>query len=169
MSKHLAVFPRRSARPLHIVNTYSAAINQTSALNMLRWVRRSDGSPVRVRGAGSPGILRFRYLVATLKAGGCGLNDIVDVTTFIRITEPVWHDHVGRGVLRRRIELDGGRRQLARGIRLRDQGHCRIQLNAEQPVFGQSTQTGDKLKVSSGRRFKFIAALRTFGNLCSPQ
>lgn len=66
---------------LYTSQTYSAAIRSGDLLFVSGQVgSRSDGSP-------EPGFeaqvrLAFTNLEATLKAGGCGLDDIVDVTTF---------------------------------------------------------------------------------------
>ena len=66
---------------LYTSQTYSAAIRSDDLLFVSGQVgSRSDGSPepdfeAQVR-------LAFANLEATLQAGGCGLDDIVDVTTF---------------------------------------------------------------------------------------
>jgi enamine deaminase RidA (YjgF/YER057c/UK114 family) len=75
-----AVFPA-GRQDLYTSQTYSAAIRSGDLLFVSGQVgSRSDGSPepdfeAQVR-------LAFTNLKATLKAGGCGLDDIVDVTTF---------------------------------------------------------------------------------------
>lgn len=80
MSKREAVIPA-GRHDLYSLNTYSAAIRSGDLLFVSGQVgSRSDGSPepefeAQVR-------LAFDNLKATLRAGGCGLEDIVDVTTF---------------------------------------------------------------------------------------
>lgn len=80
MAQRDAVFPA-GRQDLYAANTYSAAIRSDKLLFVSGQVgSRSDGSPepdfeAQVR-------LAFTNLEATLKAGGCGLDDIVDVTTF---------------------------------------------------------------------------------------
>lgn len=80
MTKRNAVFPA-GRQDLYAKNTYSAAIRSDNLLFVSGQVgSRSDGSPepdfeAQVR-------LAFANLEATLKAGGCGLDDIVDVTSF---------------------------------------------------------------------------------------
>lgn len=80
MSKREAVFPA-GRHDLYRQNTYSAAISSGDLLFVSGQVgSRSDGSPepdfeAQVRQA-------FANLTATLAAGGCGLDDIVDVTAF---------------------------------------------------------------------------------------
>ena len=80
MAKRDAVFPA-GRHDLYKAQTYSAAIRSGDLLFVSGQVgSRSDGSPepdfeAQVR-------LAFANLQATLKAGGCGLDDIVDVTTF---------------------------------------------------------------------------------------
>jgi enamine deaminase RidA (YjgF/YER057c/UK114 family) len=80
MSTRDAVFPA-GRQDLYASNAYSAAIRSDDLLFVSGQVgSRSDGSPepdfeAQVR-------LAFANLKATLKAGGCGLDDIVDVTTF---------------------------------------------------------------------------------------
>lgn len=74
------VFPA-GRHDLYTSQTYSAAIRSGDLLFVSGQVgSRSDGSPepnfeAQVR-------LAFANLEATLKAGGCGFDDIVDVTTF---------------------------------------------------------------------------------------
>ena len=83
MSTRDAVFPA-GRHDLYASHAYSAAIRSKDLLFVSGQVgSRSDGSPepdfeAQVR-------LAFVNLEATLKAGGCGLNDIVDVTTTIPI------------------------------------------------------------------------------------
>lgn len=80
MSKRNAVFPA-GRQDLYTSQTYSAAIQSGDLLFVSGQVgSRSDGTPepdfeAQVR-------LAFANLEATLNAGGCGLDDIVDVTTF---------------------------------------------------------------------------------------
>ena len=80
MSTRNAVFPARR-QDLYTSQSYSAAIKSGDLLFVSGQVgSRSDGSPepdfeAQVR-------LAFDNLKATLQAGGCGLDDIVDVTTF---------------------------------------------------------------------------------------
>jgi len=80
MTKRDAVFPA-GRQDLYRKNTYSAAIRSGDLLFVSGLVgSRSDGSPepdfeAQVR-------LAFANLEATLRAGGCGLDDIVDVTSF---------------------------------------------------------------------------------------
>lgn len=80
MAKRDAIFPA-GRHELYEMNTYSAAIRSGDLLFVSGQVgSRSDGSPepdfeAQVR-------LAFDNLEAILKAGGCGLDDIVDVTTF---------------------------------------------------------------------------------------
>jgi enamine deaminase RidA (YjgF/YER057c/UK114 family) len=75
-----AVFPE-GRHQLYTMHAYSAAIRSGDLLFVSGQVgSRSDGSPepgfeAQVRRA-------FANLEATLKAGGCTLDDIVDVTTF---------------------------------------------------------------------------------------
>jgi enamine deaminase RidA (YjgF/YER057c/UK114 family) len=80
MSARDAVFPA-GRHDLFNSHAYSAAIRSGDLLFVSGHVgSRSDGSPepdfdAQVR-------LAFANLKATLQAGGCGLDDIVDVTTF---------------------------------------------------------------------------------------
>lgn len=80
MAKRDAVFPA-GRHELYKSHAYSAAIRSDDLLFVSGQVgSRADGSPepdfeAQVR-------LAFANLEATLKAGGCGLDDIVDVTTF---------------------------------------------------------------------------------------
>lgn len=80
MSKHEAFFPA-GRQDLYSQYTYSAAIRSGDLLFVSGQVgSRSDGSPepdfeAQVR-------LAFANLKATLEAGGCGFEDVVDVTTF---------------------------------------------------------------------------------------
>jgi enamine deaminase RidA (YjgF/YER057c/UK114 family) len=80
MSARDAVFPA-GRHDLFASHAYSAAIRSGDHLFVSGHVgSRSDGSPepdfeAQVR-------LAFANLKATLQAGGCGLDDIVDVTTF---------------------------------------------------------------------------------------
>ncbi|PZU09708.1 RidA family protein [Sphingomonas sp.] len=80
MTKPKPVFPA-GRHDLFTAQTYSAAIRSGDLLFVSGLVgSRGDGSPepdfeAQVR-------LAFANLEATLKAGGCQLDDIVDVTTF---------------------------------------------------------------------------------------
>jgi enamine deaminase RidA (YjgF/YER057c/UK114 family) len=80
MTTRDAIFPA-GRHDLYMLHTYSAAIRSGDLLFVSGQVgSRSDGSPepdfeAQVR-------LAFTNLEATLQAGGCGLDDIVDVTTF---------------------------------------------------------------------------------------
>lgn len=80
MSQSKAIFPA-GRQDLYANHRYSAAIQSGDLLFVSGQVgSRSDGSPepdfeAQVR-------LAFTNLQATLKAGGCSLGDIVDVTTF---------------------------------------------------------------------------------------
>jgi enamine deaminase RidA (YjgF/YER057c/UK114 family) len=80
MAQRDAVFPA-DRHELYKQHSYSAAIRSGDLLFVSGQVgSRSDGSPepdfeAQVR-------LAFANLKATLQAGGCGLDDIVDVTTF---------------------------------------------------------------------------------------
>lgn len=80
MAQRDAIFPA-GRQDLYTTQTYSAAIRSGDLLFVSGQVgSRSDGTPepdfeAQVR-------LAFANLEATLKAGGCGFDDIVDVTTF---------------------------------------------------------------------------------------
>lgn len=80
MTQRNAVFPA-GRHDLYTAHAYSAAIKSDDLLFVSGQVgSRSDGSPepdfeAQVR-------LAFTNLEATLQAGGCTLDDIVDVTTF---------------------------------------------------------------------------------------
>ncbi len=80
MSKFEAVFPA-GRHYLYSHYAYSAAVKSGDLLFVSGQVgSRSDGSPepdfeAQVR-------LAFANLKATLEAGGCSLEDVVDVTTF---------------------------------------------------------------------------------------
>lgn len=80
MPQRDAVFPA-GRHALYENHAYSAAIRSGDLLFVSGQVgSRADGSPepdfeAQVR-------LAFANLDATLKAGGCGLDDIVDVTSF---------------------------------------------------------------------------------------
>jgi enamine deaminase RidA (YjgF/YER057c/UK114 family) len=80
MAPRDALFPA-GRHELYALHKYSAAIRSGDLLFVSGQVgSRSDGSPepdfeAQVR-------LAFANLEATLRAGGCGLDDIVDVTTF---------------------------------------------------------------------------------------
>lgn len=80
MTKHDAVYPA-GRHDLYALHNYSPAIRSGDLLFVSGQVgSRADGSPepdfeAQVR-------LAFANLKATLRAGGCGLDDIVDITTF---------------------------------------------------------------------------------------
>lgn len=80
MQTRETIFPA-GRQELYAVHKYSAAIRSGDLLFVSGQVgSRADGAPelefeAQVR-------LAFENLTATLKAGGCGLDDIVDVTTF---------------------------------------------------------------------------------------
>lgn len=75
-----AVFPA-GRQDLYTSQTYSAAIRSGDLLFVSGQVgSRTDGTPEP--GFDAQARLAFANLEATLKAGGCGLDDIVDVTTF---------------------------------------------------------------------------------------
>ena len=80
MAQREAIFPA-GRHDLYASQAYSAAIRSDNLLFVSGQVgSRSDGSPepdfeAQVR-------LAFTNLEATLKAGGCALDDIVDVTSF---------------------------------------------------------------------------------------
>jgi enamine deaminase RidA (YjgF/YER057c/UK114 family) len=80
MSIRDAVFPS-GRHDLYTSHSYSAAIRSKDLLFVSGQVgSRSDGSPEPDFDAQVH--LAFANLEATLKAGGCGLDDIVDVTTY---------------------------------------------------------------------------------------
>jgi enamine deaminase RidA (YjgF/YER057c/UK114 family) len=80
MSTRDAVFPA-GRHDLYTAHKYSAAIRSDDLLFVSGQVgSRTDGSPEPDFGAQVR--LAFANLEATLKAGGCGLDDIVDVTTY---------------------------------------------------------------------------------------
>jgi enamine deaminase RidA (YjgF/YER057c/UK114 family) len=80
MSQHQAIFPH-SRHALYEAHRYSAAIRSGDLLFVSGQVgSREDGSP-------EPDFakqveLAFSNLTAVLAAAGCGLADVVDVTTF---------------------------------------------------------------------------------------
>lgn len=80
MTQRTAVFPA-GRHDLYTAQTYSAAIKSGDLLFVSGQVgSRSDGTPepdyeAQVR-------LAFANLKATLEAGGCGFDDVIDVTTF---------------------------------------------------------------------------------------
>lgn len=80
MAQRDAVFPA-NRHALYEAHGYSAAVRSESLLFVSGQVgSRADGSPephfeTQVR-------LAFANLEATLRAGGCGYDDIIDVTTF---------------------------------------------------------------------------------------
>ncbi len=80
MSQRDAIFPA-SSRALYEAHGYSAAIRSEDLLFVSGQVgSRGDGSPEP--DFGSQVRLAFANLKATLLAGGCTIDDIVDVTTF---------------------------------------------------------------------------------------
>jgi enamine deaminase RidA (YjgF/YER057c/UK114 family) len=80
MNHRDAVFPA-GRQDLYATNKYSAAIRSGDLLFVSGQVgSRSDGSPEPELGAQIR--LAFANLEATLKAAGCTLDDIVDVTSF---------------------------------------------------------------------------------------
>ena len=105
MSQPEAVFPA-NRHALYEAHGYSAAVRSDNLLFVSGQVgARHDGSPepdfeAQVR-------LAFANLEATLLAGGCGFDDIIDVTTFhtdpekqfvsrvLKSTEDVWTDLFG--------------------------------------------------------------------------
>jgi enamine deaminase RidA (YjgF/YER057c/UK114 family) len=125
MTKRDAIFPA-GRQALYEINRYSAAIRSGDLLFVSGQVgSREDGSPEPVFEKQVQ--LAFDNLTAVLKAAGCTFDDIVDITTFH--TDPA---HAVRGGQRRTAvrdgrsalsELDGARRQLAGGLRFRDQGN----------------------------------------------
>ncbi|MDG2524194.1 RidA family protein [Stenotrophomonas sp. HITSZ_GD] len=80
MTHRQAIFPT-ARQDLYTLHRYSAALRSGDLLFVSGQVgSRSDGSPepdfeAQVR-------LAFANLQATLKAAGCGLDDIVDLTSF---------------------------------------------------------------------------------------
>ncbi|WP_312366925.1 RidA family protein [Stenotrophomonas sp.] len=80
MPPRTAIFPA-DRHDLYAAHAYSAAIRSGDLLFVSGQVgSRSDGSPepdfeAQVR-------LAFDNLKATLQAGGCGLDDIIDLTSF---------------------------------------------------------------------------------------
>ena len=80
MTQLTAVFPA-NRQPLYEKHGYSAAVRADTLLFVSGQVgSRADGSPepdfdAQVR-------LAFANLEATLRAGGCGFDDVIDVTTF---------------------------------------------------------------------------------------
>jgi enamine deaminase RidA (YjgF/YER057c/UK114 family) len=80
MSKRQAIFPA-GRHALYDAHGYSAAIRSGDLLFVSGQVgSRADGTPEPDFGAQVR--LAFENLKATLAAGGCTLDDIVDVTTF---------------------------------------------------------------------------------------
>jgi len=80
MATHTAVFPA-GRHDLFKSYTYSAAIRSGDLLFVSGHVgSRADGSPEPDFPAQVQ--LAFANLEATLRAGGCGFEDIIDVTTF---------------------------------------------------------------------------------------
>ena len=80
MTRRDAVFPA-NRHALYEAHGYSAAIRSDNLLFVSGQVgSRGDGSPEP--DFGNQVRLAFANLKATLLAGGCGFDDIVDVTTF---------------------------------------------------------------------------------------
>ena len=80
MTQRDAVFPA-DRHALYEAHGYSAAIRSDNLLFVSGQVgSRGDGSPEP--NFGDQVRLAFANLTATLIAGGCGFDDIVDVTTF---------------------------------------------------------------------------------------
>ncbi len=80
MTRRDAVFPE-NRHALYEAHGYSAAIRSDTLLFVSGQVgSRDDGSPEPDFGAQVR--LAFANLEATLRAAGCGFDDIVDVTTF---------------------------------------------------------------------------------------
>ncbi|WP_372398051.1 RidA family protein [Azospirillum sp. HJ39] len=80
MTRRDAVFPE-NRHALYEAHGYSAAIRSDTLLFVSGQVgSRADGSPEPDFGAQVR--LAFANLEATLRAAGCGFDDIVDVTTF---------------------------------------------------------------------------------------
>ncbi len=110
---------------IYAAHAYSVAIRSGDLLFVSGQVgSRSDGSPepdfeAQVR-------LAFANLKAILKAGGCGLDDIVDLTSFHTDPEhqfPYDNKDQKRSLPDRALsKRNGSWRQLARGVRFRDQG-----------------------------------------------
>ncbi|TGN44836.1 RidA family protein [Paracoccus liaowanqingii] len=80
MATREAVFPA-GRHDLYTAQTYSAAIKSDNLLFVSGQVgSRSDGTPEPDFEAQAR--LAFANLEATLRAGGCSFDDIIDVTTF---------------------------------------------------------------------------------------
>lgn len=80
MIKNEAIFPA-NRHALYEEHGYSAAIRSGDLLFVSGQVgSRHDGSPEP--DFGTQVRLAFENLTATLSAGGCGLEDLIDVTTF---------------------------------------------------------------------------------------
>ncbi|EWY37861.1 endoribonuclease L-PSP [Skermanella stibiiresistens SB22] len=80
MTKREAIFPA-GRQALYEIHKYSAAIRSGDLLFVSGQVgSREDGSPEPVFERQVQ--LAFDNLAAVLKAGGCTLDDIVDITTF---------------------------------------------------------------------------------------
>ena len=115
------VFPA-GRQALYEHHRYSPAVRADGFLFVSGQVgSREDGSPepdfeAQVR-------LAFANLQATLRAAGCSLDDIVDVTTFHTDPERQFDTGQGRQVPAGAVpELDRARRDLAGRLRFRDQG-----------------------------------------------
>jgi enamine deaminase RidA (YjgF/YER057c/UK114 family) len=125
MTKRDAVFPA-GRQALYEKNRYSAAIRSGDLLFVSGQVgSREDGSPESV--FAEQVRLAFRNLAAVLEAAGCTFDDVVDVTTFhtdpAAQLEAVMAVAVGGDRRTALPELDRGGRELAGGLRLRNQGH----------------------------------------------
>jgi enamine deaminase RidA (YjgF/YER057c/UK114 family) len=145
MTKRDAVFPA-NRHALYAAHGYSAAIRSGGFLFVSGQVgSRSDGTPEPDFGRQVQ--LAFDNLRATLAAGGCSFDDIVDVTTFhtdpenqFKTIMAVKRENISAGAL---SELDGCRRQMARRLRFRDQGHRPHSRQSLSPCrSGISWQTG---------------------------
>ena len=141
MTQRNAVFPA-GRHALYQAHRYSAAIRSGDLLFVSGQVgSHPDGSTepdleAQIR-------LAFANLKATLAAGGCTFDDIVDVTSFHKDPEgqfeifmPVKDEFFPQPSL---SQLDGSGSHLARRLRLRDQGdraHSRADLasNGVEPL-----------------------------------
>ena len=125
MAKRDAIFPA-GRQALYEINRYSAAIRSGDLLFVSGQVgSREDGSP-------EPDFakqvqLAFDNLTAVLKAAGCTFEDVVDITSFHTDPAAQWETinaDPAEGDRRAALsELDRGGRELAGGLRFRDQGH----------------------------------------------
>ena len=114
------VFPA-GRQALYAHHRYSPAVRAEGFLFVSGQVgSREDGSPepdfeAQVR-------LAFANLQATLRAAGCSLDDIVDVTTFHTDPERQFDSERRKLCQPSLSELDGHRCELACRFRFRDQG-----------------------------------------------